>query len=226
MRKTGVSLKVKGSGRFKKEKILRLAGETVLEVGCREGKYVGFAASCKKEAFGVDIDFSALAKGGSDFGDKFVLADAQKLPFADKSFDTVCLWDVLEHVDSDLQALREGIRVARNNILLSVPKEDSDSDSSAGVTFKTYTDKSHRRYYTRQTLEKLLRDANAGSFQIEEFDRIRPALAYSRAGFPRFILSAVDRVIWLFCAERSAMYRNFFALVDVVSAPSRLDLGL
>jgi ubiquinone/menaquinone biosynthesis C-methylase UbiE len=208
-------LKIKGSGRFKKEKMLRLAGETLLEVGCREGKYVAFASSCKREVFGVDINFSALAKARSDFGDRFVLADAHNLPFADKSFDTVCLWDVLEHVNDDLSCLREATRVARNNVLISVPKEDSDSDSSAGVTFKTYTDRSHRRYYTQEKLEKLLTDANAQSFEMEEFDRIRPALAYSRAGFPRFILSAVDRVLWLLSARRSAMYRNLFALIDV-----------
>jgi ubiquinone/menaquinone biosynthesis C-methylase UbiE len=210
-------LKIKGSGRFKKEKMLRFAGKTILEVGCREGKYVAFAFSCKKEAFGVDINFSALAKARSDFGDRFVLADAHNLPFADKSFDTVCLWDVLEHVNDDLSCLREAMRVARNNVLISVPKEDSSADFSAGITFRNYADSSHRRYYTREKLEKLLTDANAASFEIEEFDRIRPALAYSRAGFPRFILSAVDRVLWLLSARRSAMYRNFFALIDVAS---------
>lgn len=214
-------MKVKGSGRFKKEKILRLAGESVLEVGCREGKYVGFAASCNKEAFGVDIDFSALQEAKTRFGDKFILADAQNLPFADKSFDTVCLWDVLEHVDSDLQALREAIRVARKTVLLSVPKEDSGFDSSAGITFRTYTDRTHRRYYRRESLEKLLQDANARLFEVDEFDRIRPALAYSRAGFARPILSALDKLIWFFCREKSAMYRNFFASVMVAELPQR-----
>lgn len=207
-------MKIKGSGKFKKEKMLRLAGKTILEVGCREGKYVAFASSCSKEAFGVDINFSVLAKARSDFGDRFILADAHNLPFADNSFDSVCLWDVLEHVNDDLRCLREAMRVARYNVLIR-PKEDLSPDFSAGITYRNYTDSSHRRYYTREKLENLLRDANAASFEIEEFDRIRPALAYARAGFPRFILSAVDRLIRFFCPERGAMCRNLFALINV-----------
>jgi len=45
------------------------------------------------------------------------------LPFADQSFDMVCAFDVIEHVENDGLAVREMKRVCRNggNVIVSVP---------------------------------------------------------------------------------------------------------
>ncbi|MFH1422149.1 MAG: class I SAM-dependent methyltransferase [Planctomycetota bacterium] len=208
-------MKISGSGKFKKEKIYSRAGQSLLEVGCGEGKYIGFALSLGKEAVGIDISSAVVNKASKEFGDFFLLADALNVPFADNSFDTVCLWDVLEHVTDDSIALQEAVRVAKKNVLISVPKEDAGSDFSAGITYRTYTDSSHLRYYTKEKIENLMQKTGVKSFEIEEFDRIRPMLAYGRAGVPRCLLSAFDRAVWLFCLRKSAMFRNFYVLVDL-----------
>ena len=64
-------------------------GSRVLDVGCGAGQTL--IASCLDcSCFGVDIDMDALKVGGRlTQAARFACADAEKLPFADNSFDWV-----------------------------------------------------------------------------------------------------------------------------------------
>jgi SAM-dependent methyltransferase len=50
-------------------------------------------------------------------------ASAEQLPFADNSFDVVCAFDVVEHIDNDKNALKEMQRVCKpgGKICITVP---------------------------------------------------------------------------------------------------------
>jgi predicted TPR repeat methyltransferase len=203
-------LRARGSGKFKKTKLLELSGERVALVGCGSGKYLEFCISAGRKALGVDISAERVVQASERSGGRAALADALALPFADGSFDTVVLWDVLEHVADDCAALKESLRVARRNVLISVPGEDTTGDYSSGVTFRTYTDQTHLRYYNRQRLESLLSLCAQQDYTIEKFDRARPALLYHRVGIPRPILSILDRLLWLLSSKSDTFMRNYF----------------
>jgi len=53
-------------------------------------------------------------------------AEIQHLPYSDNEFDTVCAFDVLEHVPPDdlMQAISELKRVARLRVLLTIGKRE------------------------------------------------------------------------------------------------------
>jgi len=97
---------------------------TLLDVGCSWG-YVLWALDGNA---GVDIndhllDIARLLSPEREF----VCADAQRLPFADKSFDTVVMAETLEHLPWPQGvgiALGEAQRVARKKILVTVPAPD------------------------------------------------------------------------------------------------------
>jgi hypothetical protein len=203
-------VRARGSGKFKKTKLLELAGQTVAFIGCGSGKYLEFCIASGRKAVGVDISPTCVAQAGAKTGGKAAVADALALPMPECSFDTVVLWDVLEHVQDDCTALKESIRVAKRNVLFSVPAEDSLPDYSSGVTYRTYTDPTHLRYYNRQQLESLLSLCGQEDCTIEMFDRARPALLYRRVGIPRPIISMLDKLLWLLSTKSDAFMRNFF----------------
>jgi len=70
----------------------------------------------------VDISAPALSRLNARAG-LATLGDITALPFPDCSFDLVCAFDIVEHVEDDRQAFRELGRVARDGatVIFSVP---------------------------------------------------------------------------------------------------------
>jgi ubiquinone/menaquinone biosynthesis C-methylase UbiE len=59
-----------------------------------------------------------------DYGARpFLFGDACALPFPDKTFDTAVYGDCLEHILDPGLAIREGVRVARTRLVLTIPKD-------------------------------------------------------------------------------------------------------
>jgi ubiquinone/menaquinone biosynthesis C-methylase UbiE len=84
-----------------------------LDVGCGGNALFEFNQFCDPE---VSCDLLKPTRKLKNF----VKCDAHNLPFPDKAFGLVTLIDVLEHVDSPVQVLREIKRVGKM-LLLSTP---------------------------------------------------------------------------------------------------------
>jgi ubiquinone/menaquinone biosynthesis C-methylase UbiE len=102
-----------------------VAPTRVLEVGAGEGEISERVRDRFPEASVVSIDLH-----DPDLGDEWrrrsavgAFADVRRLPFPDDTFDLVLGIEVLEHVDGPAQALAEIRRVARDDVVLSVPRE-------------------------------------------------------------------------------------------------------
>ncbi|MDP3888447.1 MAG: class I SAM-dependent methyltransferase [bacterium] len=119
----------------------QVEGETILDVGCGEGTY-GFLLSnlwfqtqawqnnpkrrCPKLIVGLDVkrklNRSKLIK---NIYAKFVCTSAERLPFPDKSFETIICIEVIEHLkkESVQKLLGEMERVAKKQIIISTPRD-------------------------------------------------------------------------------------------------------
>lgn len=79
------------------------------------------------------------------------LADARQIPYANRFFDTVVIFDVLEHIEEDRQVINEIIRVLKPNgkLIFTVP--------AFGFLFSNH-DKAlgHYRRYNKREIKKLL----------------------------------------------------------------------
>ena len=145
-----------------------LEGRKVLDVGCGGGAFVHHLNQLGFETVGVDKhhDFLSLAEDQYPSCD-FRQADIEDLPFEDGAFDTVMCFDVLEHVD-DYAAIQELSRVASKRLVLAVPKE-CEVLAQFNITFLHYSDNTHLRYYTRESLADLIDSIGSmKSVQINE----------------------------------------------------------
>jgi SAM-dependent methyltransferase len=104
------------------------AGTTsLLDVGCGNGAFLHAAMARVPEVHGVDRSETALGYVRVPH----TSASADRLPFADRSFDVVSCLEVIEHLPVDIYeaALRELARVARRHLLIGVPwQEDTAAD--------------------------------------------------------------------------------------------------
>ncbi|HJU54795.1 MAG TPA: class I SAM-dependent methyltransferase [Pyrinomonadaceae bacterium] len=94
------------------------AGQRLLEVGCGMGTDLLQFARGGAVCTGVDltprsVEISSLHFGLYDLRADFVLADGERLPFADESFDVVYSNGVLHHTPDTSRAVRELHRVLR-----------------------------------------------------------------------------------------------------------------
>jgi SAM-dependent methyltransferase len=97
----------------------------------------------------------------------FAYGTAEAIPFADGSFDLVTAFDVLEHLDDDVRALREMARVARPGGLIAVTvpayrwmwgRQDEVSH--------------HRRRYTGRSLRQAITAAGLSLRRLTAFNTI------------------------------------------------------
>ena len=146
-------------------------GHSVLDVGCGEGyllrKAARRASPVRALALGVDVAENRLRASRDGLSDsclsgcppiELAVADGQRLPFADASFDRIICTETLEHVANAQLALRELGRVLRpgGRLAISVPHPLSEAILYRLITGYLEFPGGHRRIFTPQTLTRAL----------------------------------------------------------------------
>ena len=138
------------------------SSDEILEIGCGNGLVTGAIQRAFPKA---DITATEFLEGGvlhararlSDV--TFRQLDARDLS-EDEAFDAVCAFDVLEHIDADVEvmtAIRKAMRDSQSRFYITVPQHMSlwsQADEAA---------KHERRYSLKEMQEKLLQSG----FEIE-----------------------------------------------------------
>ena len=128
----------------------------ILDVGCGRGGFLEICSRELTEAIGLDAEEAAGRLCASQRL-PFVLADAAKLPFADRALDVVRAKEVIEHLPDPRPMLQEIRRVLRPNglLLAHVPTQFS-TFYPIGNFWDDYT---HVRPLSHTGLHRLLSDA-------------------------------------------------------------------
>lgn len=85
----------------------------ILIDGCGIGMYVKQLADLGYNTVGLDVDFDRVLQGAAMGVQQLHLAAAERLPYADATFDAVLSHEVIEHVADDRIAAQEMLRVLR-----------------------------------------------------------------------------------------------------------------
>jgi SAM-dependent methyltransferase len=93
----------------------------VLDLGCGGGALLSGLKNYAK-VFGIDSSFKAC-KYSKEKIDNILQSDALRLPFKDGCFDTILVLDLIEHIDNEMNLLREIKRVcAKGGVcIMTVP---------------------------------------------------------------------------------------------------------
>lgn len=108
-------------------KIKKLKVKSILDAGCGNGDLL---IALRKSGFaglltGIDLSKGMLKSGirqnsREKLGIKFIVADAEKLPFKDKSFDLVISKHMLYHLPNPQKGVNEMYRCLKNNGFLMI----------------------------------------------------------------------------------------------------------
>ena len=103
-----------------------LPGQKVLDVGCGEGTLSILMAQKGARVTGLDIsdpNIASASKRGKELAlpVRFVVSDADQLPFSDNAFDIVVSSHVLEHLPDPDKGLEELHRVTKDYAIIAMP---------------------------------------------------------------------------------------------------------
>ncbi|KPA12236.1 Methyltransferase type 11 [Candidatus Magnetomorum sp. HK-1] len=154
-------------------------GDRILDIGCGAGRHV-CACTRKKDVlvWGVDRCKSDLLKARENLNFeksygvshgiwKLLSGDINHLPFPDDFFDVVICSEVLEHIHDDKIAMKEIIRVLKNNkhLVVSVPAYFPERICWALSKEYCNTPGGHIRIYRQNQIIKRLE-----SFGVKKWD--------------------------------------------------------
>jgi len=129
----------------------------MLDIGCGPGANLELLGEYGRIT-GLDVSAQALMKIAARPAMGLVQASVDALPFAADSFDGVHLLGVIEHLDDDLAALQEAVRVSKHGaavVLLT---------SALPILWSHHDEANlHRRRYMRKQLAALFTQAGLRS---------------------------------------------------------------
>lgn len=135
------------------------AGRRLLDVGSSLGFFLDTAQRRGWSVAGVELSGASAAYSRETYGLQVHSAALASAPFAPATFDVVTIRHVLEHVPDPAQLLQDALTFVRPGglVLVAVPNFASLAARLLGARWWWVDPPTHLSYFTRPTLERLLR---------------------------------------------------------------------
>ena len=149
------------------EELGYLTGGTLVDIGCGSGRFLQYFMLTLRKKFCVGLDLSKptihatknrFTKIGLDAN--LIICDAQKLPFADNTFDVAWSTDMIEHIPSTPKGVHEIVRVSKDKIAICVPNKLCPIDMSrVAELLGAHHPPEIENYVTRFQLKRMLQNS-------------------------------------------------------------------
>jgi 2-polyprenyl-3-methyl-5-hydroxy-6-metoxy-1,4-benzoquinol methylase len=131
----------------------------LLDVGAYTGVFVEIAAKHGWDAWGLEPGRWAVEQARSH-GLNMIEGTLDRSGLADRSFDVVTLWDVIEHLTDPFKEIQETYRVLKSGGLLVIHTMDIDSLFARVMRSRwPWLMEMHVYYFSRRTLSAMLEKA-------------------------------------------------------------------
>jgi len=187
---------------------LKHTGKRILDLGCGYGAYGQALKEAGRQCIGCDVNFQYLRQA---VGHGLPVAAVDSiLPFANGTFDSVLLLEVIEHVSNFEQLLTEAFRVARKNVLITVPNsEQIELMKDNDVTYAHMLSSDHVNFFDEKSLRELLKPFSS-AVNIERSDPVYPFWFVGRS-IPYYALRLMFRSGLL----KPKFYSRLYAVASV-----------
>ncbi|MDD5673067.1 MAG: class I SAM-dependent methyltransferase [Chitinivibrionales bacterium] len=191
--------------------VLQKARGTVLDVGCGTGGLLDELAKKGCSTFGIELNPDSV-KTCRCKGLDVRCGDLSNIDFPDRTFDTVILWHVLEHVPSPAATLRKIERILKpgGRLFINVPNAESYARKLFGKYWVAWHVPFHFSHFKIKTIQKYAVQAGF------------PVISCKSATPEYFI----PRSIKLFLNRKKDFNQSGLILIIVFSLPFRLALAL
>jgi SAM-dependent methyltransferase len=131
----------------------------VLEIGCAYGFFLDEAKKRFERVVGIDIAEAAVDYARTHFKVDAVSGAFLDVRFDDGSFDAICLWDTIEHLDRPDLFLEKARRLLRPGGKLFLTTGDISSRNARirGSKWRQIHPPSHLHYFSRNSMTTLLK---------------------------------------------------------------------
>lgn len=139
---------------FAKDKISE--NSFVLEVGCGEGYGTNLLSQRSGKIIGLDVEKDTIAHSSGKYEAEnclFRTYDGVKIPYEDNTFDTVISFQVIEHIQDDINYVSEIYRVLKRNGIFILTTPNRTNRLKPG---QKPWNRFHIREYYPEELEKIL----------------------------------------------------------------------
>lgn len=180
-----------------------IKNKKILDVGCWTGQFIKLALNDTKKVTGIEPSSDAVKYAKKNLKQAtFLQGSALSLPFPNKTFDTITLLEVIEHVptDTEIIALKEINRTLKKSgyLILSTPTNNPISV----ILDPAYFLLGHRHYGEKQ-LRRLLKKSG---FTVKEI--------YYTAGLMRLLVSNVELLSKHLLKNKIKIPKIFYKLIE------------
>ena len=140
----------------------------ILDFGCGIGMFLNHARERGWDAWGIDLDPERIAYGKKQFGLNLFQGELETHHFPKETFDVVTLRNVLDHLASPQNTLKEIQRILKKTGLVFINVHDVQGWRAQKYkeTWNALWPPLHLHYFSHQTLERMLEKAGLKFYRV------------------------------------------------------------
>lgn len=156
--------------KLRKKKVKRETGR-ILDIGCGSAGFLKAMAGAGWEAYGVEKSEAGYNLASADGNIKVFHGELIEQKFTDGYFDVVTIWQVLEHMESPVDALMEVNRILKDEgvLIVSLPNIDSLQFRIFGKNWFHLDMPRHLYHFSPRSIKEILNKCNFEIYKVEHF---------------------------------------------------------